>query len=96
MSAPETKKVLITVKAYPNPSKKYVETVCCAGIDTDTLRWIRLYPIPFRDLDESQQFKKYTVIEARCWKAEDDHRLESYKVDCGSIKLLSHFDTKKW
>ena len=29
----KTRKVLITVKAYPNPSKKYVETVCVAGID---------------------------------------------------------------
>jgi hypothetical protein len=95
----ETKRVLITVKAYPNPSKKYGETMCCAGIDMDTLQWIRLYPIPFRDLDESKQFKKYTVIETRCRKAQDDHRIESYKIDCDSIRLLSYFDTqkdKKW
>jgi len=32
----ETKQVLITVKAYPNPSVKYGETVCCAGIDIET------------------------------------------------------------
>jgi len=99
MTKPETRKVLVTVKAYPNPSKKYGETMCCAGIDMDTLQWIRLYPIPFRDLDESQQFKKYTVIEVRCRKAQDDHRIESYKIDCDSIRLLSHFDTqkdKKW
>lgn len=69
--------------------------MCCAGIDMDTLQWIRFYPIPFRDLDESQQFKKYTVIEARCRKAQDDHRVESYKIDCDSIRLLSHFDTQK-
>ena len=30
------KRVLITVKAYPNPSKKYGETVCCAGVDVNT------------------------------------------------------------
>jgi hypothetical protein len=95
MPTPETKRILVTVKAYPNPSKKYVETVCCAGIDTDTLQWIRIYPIPYRDLDESQKFKKYTVIEARCWKASDDHRAESYKIDSDSICLLSHLDTKK-
>lgn len=95
MVTPETKRVLVTVKAYPNPSEKYGETVCCAGIDMDTLQWIRLYPIPFRDLDESQQFKKYTVIEARCRKAQDDHRVESYKIDCDSIQLLFHFDTQK-
>jgi hypothetical protein len=95
MPTPETRKVLITVKAYPNPSKKYGETMCCAGIDMDTLQWIRLYPIPFRDLDESQKFKKYTVIEASCRKAPDDHRVESYKIDSDSIRLLSHLDTKK-
>jgi hypothetical protein len=61
----EKKRILITVKAYPNPSKTYGETVCCAGIDIDSLKWIRLYPIPFRDLDSEQQFKKYSIIEKR-------------------------------
>ena len=97
MAITETKRVLITVKAYPNPSKTYGETVCCAGIDIDTLQWIRLYPIPFRDLDSSQKFKKYTIISVKCWKAPDDHRVESYKIDMDSIELLSHLDTKrKW
>lgn len=88
MTAIETKTVLVTVKAYPNPSKKYGETVCCAGIDTATGEWVRLYPIPYRDLDISQKFKKYTVIKIRCHKALDDHRLESYKVDCDSMALI--------
>lgn len=59
----ETKRVLVTVKAYPNLSRKYGETVCVAGIDLDTNQWIRLYPIPFRDLDSDQKFKKYNIIE---------------------------------
>lgn len=97
MATPETKRVLITVKAYPNPSKKYGETVCCAGIDVDTQQWIRLFPIPFRDLDSSQKFKKYTIIRVKCRKASDDHRIESYKIDMDSIELLSYLDTKrKW
>jgi hypothetical protein len=97
MVTPVTKRVLITVKAYPNPSKKYGETVCCAGIDVESLKWVRLYPIPFRDLDSSQKFQKYTIVSVRCWKADDDHRVESYKVDSDSIKILSHLDTKeKW
>jgi len=95
MVTPVTKRILITVKAYPNPSKKYGETVCCAGIDLDTLQWIRLYPIPFRDLDSSQKFKKYTLINVKCWKAPDDHRLESYKIDIDSIEKLSLLDTKR-
>lgn len=97
MATPVTKRVLITVKAYPNPSKKYGETVCCAGIDIDTRQWIRLYPIPYRDLDSAKKFRKYTIISVRCWKAPDDHRVESYKIDMDSIEPLSHLDTKrKW
>lgn len=97
MVTPVTKRVLITVKAYPNPSKTYGETVCCAGIDVDTLQWLRLYPIPFRDLDSSQKFQKYTIIRIRCWKAPDDHRVESYKIDRDSIEKLYFLDTKrKW
>lgn len=95
----QKKKVLIIVKAYPNPSKKYGETVCCAGIEVNTNKWIRLYPIPFRDLDRSQKFKKYNIIEVRCWKANDDSRVESYKVDSESIRILDHLDTgrkRRW
>jgi hypothetical protein len=97
MVTPKTKRVLITVKAYPNPSKTYGETVCCAGIDVDTLQWVRLYPIPFRDFDSAQKFKKYTIIKVRCWKAPDDPRIESYKVDADTIQKLDFLDTKqKW
>lgn len=93
----ETKQVLITVKAYPNPSKRYIETVCCAGIDLNTGSWIRLYPIPYRDLDVSRKFKKYSIIEVRCWKAPDDKRPESYKVDADTITIIRQLDTKnKW
>ena len=95
---PETKKVLVTVKASPNPSKKYGETVCVAGIDLNTEKWIRLYPIPFRDLENEKKFKKYSTIELRAYKAKDDYRQESFKVDADSIKILSEpLDTKnKW
>ena len=40
------KRVLLTVKAYPEKSKKYGACVCTAGI-TDNGDFIRLYPIPF-------------------------------------------------
>jgi len=32
------KEVFVTVKTYPNPSKKYRETVCVAGIDLRNYR----------------------------------------------------------
>ena len=54
----QTLKVLITVKTYPIPSAKYDELVCTAGV-TESGDFIRLYPIRFRDLPYSQQYKKY-------------------------------------
>ena len=93
----ELKKILITVKAYPNPSKTYEETVCVAGIDIDTGKWMRLYPVPYRDLDQDKKFSKYTVIQVHTGKPRGDSRPESHKVDIDSIKTLEHFDTKdKW
>lgn len=93
----EQKRVLITVKAYPNPSKKYGETVCCAGVVLSSGEWIRLYPIQYRDLDDEQKFKKYSVVDLNCSKAQDDSRPESYKVDAGSIKVIEWWDTKdRW
>ena len=90
----EKKRILITVKAYPNPSIKYGETVCVAGIDIIKNKWIRLYPIPFRELDKDKKFKKYSIIEANVEKAQDDKRLESFRIYFNSIKIIDHFDTK--
>ena len=47
-------RVMITVKAAPNPSEKYGETVCVAGVSVDPSHpgWIRLYPINFRYLEQ--------------------------------------------
>lgn len=93
----EIKKVLVTVKAYPNPSKKYGETICVAGIDLKNNKWIRLYPIPFRDLDDEKKFKKYNIIEVKVKRPSDDKRLESFKVDIDTIKVVDFLDTKdKW
>ena len=52
MATAETVDVLITVKSYPAPSRTYKETVCVAGIQLTPTphRFIRLFPIRFRDL----------------------------------------------
>lgn len=93
----DRKKVLITIKAPPNPSKKHQETNCCAGIDLDTGKWIRLYPIPFRLLDYNKQFPKYSIISVDCQRPTRDKRIESYKVNQDTIKILSHLGTmNKW
>lgn len=86
MAVYEKKKVLITVKTYPLPSRKTIEASCTAGI-TENGKWIRLFPLPFRYLEHEKQFKKYQWIEASVTKASDP-RPESYKVDLDSIKPL--------
>lgn len=86
MAIYHTKKVLITVKTYPLPSRKTIEASCTAGITEDG-NWIRLFPLPFRYLEYEKQFKKYQWIEASVTKASDP-RLESYKVALDSIKLV--------
>ena len=81
-------KVLITVKTYPIPSAKYDELVCTAGV-TEAGDFIRLYPINFRDLPFSQQYKKYQWIEVVVEKHRGrDVRKESYRPDCDTIQIL--------
>lgn len=91
----EKKRILVTVKAYPNPSKKYGETVCCAGVDLSNSQLVRLYPVPFRDLDNDQKFKKYSIVDVNCFPPSDDKRPESLRVDADSISVLTVLDTEK-
>ncbi len=84
----ETLKVLITVKTYPIPSSKYDELVCTAGVTKDG-NFIRLYPINFRDLPYSQQYKKYQWIEVAAEKHKGrDVRKESFRPDSDSIRMI--------
>lgn len=83
-------KVLITVKAYPALSKKYNETVCTAGI-TEEGKWIRIYPIPFRQLDYDNQFSKYEWVELDLIRNTSDFRPESFRPKDLLLKdLVSH------
>lgn len=88
------KKILITVKAYPNPSAKYGESVCVAGIDIDTKEWLRIYPIPYRDIPFSKRFKKYQIVEIEVTKHSKDPRPESYRPKLESIKIIDELSTR--
>jgi len=55
------RKVLIAVKTYPVLSAKYQELVCTAGF-TEQDEWIRIYPVPYRQLDYEKQYKKFQWI----------------------------------
>jgi hypothetical protein len=91
----EKKRILITVKAYPNPTKDYGEAVCCAGIDLSNNHLIRIYPVPFRELDSDHKFKKYSIIEVDCFKSSEDKRPESYSIICESIRVLKPIGTER-
>ncbi|MGC5032317.1 hypothetical protein [Micromonospora sp. DT229] len=86
--------LLITVKAAPNPSEKYGETVCVAGLRTDVLRptWVRLYPINFRHLDSDEAFKKYDIVSVDAKPARQDQRRESWKPIMDRIQKERHLD----
>jgi hypothetical protein len=59
----ERKRIYITVKTYPTLSEKFAELVCTAGISEDG-SWIRLYPLPFRKLDNDQEERKRILFKS--------------------------------
>jgi hypothetical protein len=78
-----TKKILITIKTYPTPSKSHYETVCTAGIELDDkddpIGFVRIYPIPYRLLEFDKQFNKFDILKLDLYRRSDkDRRSESY------------------
>ena len=90
-------KILITVKTYPTISEKYKELACTAGFREDG-SWIRLYPIPFRLLDQEQQYKKYQWVEVDTARNKGDQPPVKYRVlSTSEIKLLHEVSTdREW
>lgn len=81
--------VLVTVKAYPAIGKKTGEAVCVAGVrlDGDQPRWIRLFPVGFRDLPPDKKFAKYQVVTLKVLPSASDRRPESFKPDLHSLRI---------
>ncbi|OGP59018.1 MAG: hypothetical protein A2V67_08405 [Deltaproteobacteria bacterium RBG_13_61_14] len=90
----EKRKVLITVKTYPLPSKSYQELVCTAGV-LENGDWIRLYPIDYRYQPYCQWYKKYQWIELEVVKHPNDPRKESFRPKVDTIQPLARLDTKR-
>ena len=86
--------MLITVKTYPTLSRKYGETVCTAGIRGDGT-WVRIYPVPFRRLEEQEQYRKFDWIEVDLVRNHSDQRPETFhSVDFDQFVPLGHMDTE--
>ena len=93
----EKQRVLVTVKTYPTLSAKYGETVCTAGVREDGT-WVRIYPVPFRRLDEREQYRKFDWIECHLVRRTADPRPESFSPkDLTELIPVGHIDTaNKW
>lgn len=86
-------RILITVKTYPTLSRKYGETVCTAGLREDG-SWVRLYPVPFRRLDEQEQYHKFDWIELDLVCNTSDCRPESHRpYDPKDMPVVGHIGT---
>lgn len=89
-------RVLITVKTYPTLSKTYGETVCTAGL-TQNGDWIRIYPVPFRRIEDlEQRYHKYEWIECDLHRIiAKDKRPESRRpADIHSFRRVAHMGTE--
>lgn len=91
----ERARVLITVKTYPELSRKYQETSCVAGIrlDQGEPRHVRLFPVPYRLLEESSRFPKYAIIEVDVRRHTADRRPESWRPNLDTLKVVEQLPT---
>jgi len=85
-------RILITVKTYPLPSRSYTELVCTAGL-LEGEKWIRIYPIPFRFLQDQKQYPKYSWIEIDLVRNFKDFRPESYRLKSEKFTVLDKIGT---
>ncbi|MGA2935245.1 MAG: hypothetical protein ABSD81_08845 [Methanomicrobiales archaeon] len=85
----DKKIVLVTVKAYPEKSKKHGTVVCTAGV-TNEGDWIRLYPMPYSSFLGDTKIQRYDWIEVECEQVKDEKlgRKESYRVRDTSVRII--------
>jgi len=80
---------MVTVKAYPAVSDAG-DAICLAGVrlglDSQP-EWVRLFPVPFRDLPGDQQVAKYQMVRLRAKRTSLDLRPESLTPDLDSIEV---------
>jgi hypothetical protein len=90
---PKSSRVVVLVKAIPNPSRKYGETVCCAGVTADGL-WKRLYPIRFRHLQDNR-FSRWDWLRFQYRPPTGDTRQESCHVYEDRLEVDGTLDKKE-
>lgn len=93
----EHAEVVVLVKAAPVLTQNLDETMCVAGVRVDTPQpqWIRLHPVPFRDLASDDRFAKFQQIGVDLIRPKADRRPESWTPIVGSITLGSRIGTER-
>lgn len=88
-------RIMITVKTYPELSTRYHETSCVASIrlDQGEPQHVRLFPVPFRLLDEKSQFSKYSIVEVDVQRHQEDRRSESLRPNLQTLKVIKLLGT---
>jgi hypothetical protein len=89
---PRKCRVVIIIKAMPNPSRKHGETVCCAGVTAEG-EWKRLYPIRFRHLQD--KFKRWDWVKFEYGPPKGDTRPESCRVYEDRLEVEHPLDKKE-
>lgn len=85
---------IIIVKAAPQVSDKYGETVCCAGITLDK-KWVRLYPVTFRTLEDAKKFGRWDHIRFEWVKPKNDNRKESLRINQQSLEIIGELPKRE-
>lgn len=82
----QSARVAVLIKALPQPSKTYGETVCCAGVTAEGT-WKRLFPVRFRHLKGENSFSRWDWVSFNYGRPKSDPRTESCHVHEESIKI---------
>ena len=88
----EERRILIWGKTYPELSNTHQETVCTGGCFTDGSP-VRIYPVPFRLIEQQRRYRLYSWIRAPVAPSTSDTRPESYKINPEKIEVLERLDT---
>ena len=78
---------IILAKGVFQASPKHKDTIYCAGV-TAQGEWVRLYPVTFGALEDAQRFGQWSRIEFDWHMPSDDPRVESRRLNSGSIKII--------
>jgi hypothetical protein len=89
--------VVVLVKAAPVLTSHFDETMCVAGaqLSGDSAAWIRLHPVPFRDLATESRFTKYQQIDLEVRRPKADRRPESWMPIEGTLLLGNRLGTAR-